>query len=320
MRALIRKQADAVPAHAGVFGGDVVAEPVAAEHVVLGLRDVGCRNAGAHRREAGIERLLKDAEALHLQLARLADHERAADLRVIALDAGRELGGDEIARLENLAGGGRHAAHLAAAHADDHEVFRNAFRPEETFDLGDQLIVLAAGPRRGPEDLIAPVRELSRTANVDMLLRAFAHQQWRDELAAIEQTEPLGVAHKSVGQQVIGRRRKASVAAPEQMVARGSDEIMGLHDLVGCLRAGALGLGGIVQDQRDRAVPLEQGESLAFDDAEVGGVTQRVGVPVVAVEQEAVDVGGRHGGPQIIDAGTIGGRMGRGVATHHTSP
>ena len=74
-----------------------------------------------------------------------ADHQRAADLRVIAVDAGRELGRDHVAALEPLAPRRRHAPHLDAADADDLEIVVDAVGAEERLDLGDQLVVGAAG-------------------------------------------------------------------------------------------------------------------------------------------------------------------------------
>ena len=89
-----------------------------------------------------------------------ADHERAADLRVIAIDAGRQLGRHHVAALELPAGRRRHAAHLRAADADDLEIVVDAVGAEERLDLGDQLVVGAARPRRLPEHGIAFVRKL----------------------------------------------------------------------------------------------------------------------------------------------------------------
>ena len=77
----------------------------------------------------------------------LADHQRAADLRVVAVDAGRQLGRHHVAALELLAARRRHAAHLDAADADDLEIVVDAVGPEERLDLGDQLVVGTARTR-----------------------------------------------------------------------------------------------------------------------------------------------------------------------------
>src|SRR5262249_23086432 len=151
------EQADPVTTHARIFRRHIIAQPVAAEDVVLGLRHLGRRDAGAHGLEPGIERLLKYAKALQLKLARFADHERAAYLGVIALDARCQFGRDQVAVFENLAGWRRHAAYLAATDADDHEILVDALRTEEPFGLGDQLKILASGPRCRAEDLVTAI-------------------------------------------------------------------------------------------------------------------------------------------------------------------
>ena len=109
-------------AHARPFAGDVIAEPIFAKHVVLGARDIRRGGAGPHRGDAGLQRLAKDAEGAPLRRARLAHDQRAADLREIALDRGRQLGRHQIACGDAALRGRRHAENILAAGADDHEI------------------------------------------------------------------------------------------------------------------------------------------------------------------------------------------------------
>ena len=116
------EEAEPVTAHAGVAVGDVVAEPVLAEHVVLGARHVGSSGAGADGGDARLERLAVERVRAALRRIGLADNEGAADLRVIALDRRRQLGRHEIAGGDDSVGRRRHAEHLAPARAQDHEI------------------------------------------------------------------------------------------------------------------------------------------------------------------------------------------------------
>src|SRR5437016_10599247 len=86
-RSPVYVETQAVAAHAGVFGGHVVAEAMAAKYLVLRSRDVTRLGSGANRRYAGFEGLVIDGEGPFLDRTRLPEHERAADLRVIAVHA-----------------------------------------------------------------------------------------------------------------------------------------------------------------------------------------------------------------------------------------
>ena len=70
----------------------------------------------------------------------LAHHRGAADLRVIALHAGRELGGDKVARLDLVVAGRVHAAHVHAAGTQDLEVLGAAIGTIVGLDTGHQLV------------------------------------------------------------------------------------------------------------------------------------------------------------------------------------
>src|SRR5262249_53873430 len=155
---------------------------------------------------------------LQLKLARFADHEGAADLGVIALDARREFGRDEVAGIENLAGWRRHAAHLASADADDHEVLVGAYRTEEAFDLGHQFVILATGPRRGAEDLVTTIGQHGGAPYMNKLLFPLVHKELLDQLAAVREAQFPGMARQPVGEKIIRGGCDAAVAAPEQEI------------------------------------------------------------------------------------------------------
>ncbi len=223
--------------------------------------------------------------------------------------------------LEDLAGGRRHAAHLAAADADDHEILVDAFRTEEPFDLGHQLVILGAGPGRGAEDFVAAVRNRGSAAHVHELVGPLAHQERLDQRRSVGQAQHLGMAHEPVREEMIRRACNAAVAASDQKVLGRLDEIRGPHDLVGCFGARPLRFGRIVEQQNDGAVAFEERETLSLDDAEVARIAQEVGVPVVAVDEQAIDVRGLHGAPQIVGACAIRGRHGACIgACHDANP
>ncbi len=181
MRLGVGKEAEPVAAHARIFAGHVIAEAMASKHVVFGPRNIGGLDAGPHRRDAGFERVAVERETCLLVFVRLTDHQRAADLRVIAVDAGRQLGGDEIALLQFFAHRRRHAAHFRAADADDHEIIVDALPAIESLDLGDELVIGAAGTRRRPKHRIAFVGHPRGLAHGRDFGLALHHQQCVDE-------------------------------------------------------------------------------------------------------------------------------------------
>src|SRR5256885_17208706 len=63
----------AVAAHAGVFGGHVVAEAMAAKYFVLRSRDVTRLGSRANGRDAGFECLVVDGEGAFLRLGRFSE-------------------------------------------------------------------------------------------------------------------------------------------------------------------------------------------------------------------------------------------------------
>ena len=146
----VDEQAEPVAAHAGVFAGRVLAEPCA-RNTSFSARAMSAAVTPS-RTTAMPASIDREPERVRLLLlgVRLADDQRAADLRVVAIDARRELGGDHVAALELLARRRRHAAHFRPTDADDLKVVIDAVGAEERLDLGDQFVVGAADPRRLP--------------------------------------------------------------------------------------------------------------------------------------------------------------------------
>src|SRR5262252_1166365 len=192
---------------------------------------------------------------------------------------------------------------------------------EELLNLRDQLVILAAGPRRGAEELVSAIREDGSTADVLMLLGPLAHEQRLDQLASVTQQELFGMVHEAIGKEMIRRRSNGTVAASEQEALRRPNKITGRHDLMGCFGACPFGLRGIVEQQGDAAVAFEEREPLPFDDAEVARITQEVRVPIITVKKQPVDIRSRQAPAQIFDPRTISGRNRESIGTcHDTNP
>src|ERR1041385_5667950 len=75
----VHVETQAVAAHAGVFGGHVVAEGMAAKYFVLRSRDVARLGSGANGLDAGFECLVVDGEGAFLRLARFSEHQGGSE-------------------------------------------------------------------------------------------------------------------------------------------------------------------------------------------------------------------------------------------------
>ena len=170
-----------------------------------------------------------------------------------------------------------------------------AFGSVEPFDFGNQLIILAARPRRGAENLIAAVRQRGGAADMGMFLLPLVHQQLFDQLAAVGQAQFFSLANEAMGQKMVWRSGNTAIAAAQQKILRRADKIVRPDHLVPRLGARSLRFGGIVEQKRDAAIALEQREPLPFDNAVIAGVAQIIGVPIITVEKKRVDAGGLHG-------------------------
>src|SRR6266853_3352880 len=154
----------AVPAHAGVFRGHVVAEAMVAKYFVLGPCDVRSRGPRAYRRDARFERLVVYSEGPLLRLARFSEHEGAADLRVITVHARGQLGRHQVAGREAPFRRRMHPAHFAAAGAQDLEILRTAAGAEESFHFRDERIFRPPDARRFAKNCVALVGEYGGAA------------------------------------------------------------------------------------------------------------------------------------------------------------
>ena len=87
----------AYPVRGGIlkFGTEIVA----AEDFIFGARTIRRRYAGLYGGNARFQRIIVDAEGFALFCGCFAHHQRAANLDVIAVHAGRQLGGHKIAWL-----------------------------------------------------------------------------------------------------------------------------------------------------------------------------------------------------------------------------
>ena len=242
----------------------------------------------------GLHRLAIECERLVLLDIGLADDERAADLGIVAVDAGRELGGHHVAALELLAARRRHAAHLRPADADDLEIVVDTLGAEEGLRLRDQLVVGATRTRRVTEHRVAFVRDLAGAADGVDLGGELAHQQAVEERRAVAQVEVLGARRELARDQPCRRGADAAVAQPVERLVDFVQQIGGVHDLDAvAFQRGTVGLDGTVDIECD-AILAHDRERLAFEDAEVGGVAQIVVLPGVAVEQQDVEPLAHH--------------------------
>ena len=138
-----------------------------AEHVVLNARDIGNIDAGAQQILRGLLGLGEDRIRLQLFVVGRADHQRPADLGVIAVHLRGELRGDTVAGLELAPGGRLHAGHFGTAGSDQHEVIFGAIGLEEGFDLGDELVLGHPGLAHLDELLVAAVGEAAQGIRSD---------------------------------------------------------------------------------------------------------------------------------------------------------
>src|SRR3954466_630246 len=100
MRKFIWIQAEVVAAYPGILGTGVLTVSVFAKDIVLDPRDVGNVHARPQQLLRNALGLRENGMRLELLRARLADDQRAADLRVVAIDLRSELGGHRVARTE----------------------------------------------------------------------------------------------------------------------------------------------------------------------------------------------------------------------------
>src|SRR5690606_38876101 len=169
--------------HTGVPGGRVFAEAMGAEHVVLKLGDMAGGHARTNCGKAGLERLAIDVEGAQLRFRRLADDQRAAELRVIAVYTWCDLGRHHVAQLEPALTGRMHAHHLRSAGADDHEVVGAVVVPQERFQRRNDLILGNAGAADLPEYLISLVSEnRGASRGFDLALELDGQQSYQHAL------------------------------------------------------------------------------------------------------------------------------------------
>ncbi len=216
-------------------------------------------------------------------------------MRVIAVDAGRQLGRHHVAALELLAARRRHALHLDAADADDLEVVVDAVGAEERLGLRHQLVVGAAEAGRLHEHLVAGVGELGGLADRGDLAVELVHQQAVDEAGLVGDLEFAGARGDPARQQPLRRGAHAPVAHPVERRIHLADQVRREDDLdAGTIERGAVGLQRAVDVERDMAVAAHDRQRLAFEDAEVGGVAEIIALPGVAVDQQRVEAGLLH--------------------------
>ena len=115
-------------------------------------------------------------EGLPLCRACLAKDQRAADLREVAFDRGRQLGGHKIARLERRSDGGAMPRTLHSPEPMIMKLSGEPLRRRIRLDVGDDLVLLAAGSP-APEELVSFVSELQRRASWPQFRRQLLHQQ-----------------------------------------------------------------------------------------------------------------------------------------------
>src|SRR5665213_706489 len=294
VRLRVGEESQAVPAHARVRAGHVFAEAVFAEHVVFGTCDVGSERARAHRCDAGFQGFDVDREGALLRVAGLADDERAADLREVALDRRREFGDDEVAVHELAVRGRGDAADIRAAGSDQHEVIGDALGAQPRFHFGDDFVLRAAFACGFTEDHVRFVGRLDGFAYAVDLGRRLVHQHVVDEQRTVADFD-VRIPDEREGHERERSGGDANVPARREVGGNvASDLLAEAHLDAGRFRCRAIDFACAVQIEPAGAVRGEHGQAVAFEDREVADVLEVVALPTVTVGGEDVDAGCGH--------------------------
>ena len=163
-------------------------------------------------------------------------------------------------------------------------------------ELGDQLVVRPARARRVHEHPVAFVGDFDGTADRGDFAVHLAHEQPVDEGGLVAEIERRGARRDPAWQQALRRGADALIAQPVQCAIHLSDEIARVDHLdAGTIQLRAVDLERTVEIERDVTVIAHERQRLAFEDAEVGGVAQIVALPGIAVDEQRVEAGVRHG-------------------------
>ena len=277
-------------AHPRVLAGRVFPEPVVSEHVVFRLCHFARRYAGAQDRVSRLNRFDIHVERAQLGRAGFAQHQRAADLRVVAVDARGELGGHQVARLKPPFAGRVHAAHFTPAGTHDHEVLRAALASVERLYVGAYLVLGPPGPGGLHENPITPGRHRGGPSDRIDLERRFVEQQAVDQVGAVGEVPGNSRPGDAVGHQRRGRRGDASVSHRFQPPDRGADDILRPCDgSIGTGDARPIRLRRAVDQDLCLAVDQHDRQRIPLDRREIGGVAQIVAMPGVAVDHDSVE-------------------------------
>jgi hypothetical protein len=123
-----------------------------------------------------------------------------------------------------------------------------------------------------------------------------AHQQAVENGRLVGQAQVARARRDPARQQAVGRAAEALVAQAVQGLVDRCDEIGRMHHAdPGAFGFRPLGLERTVEVECHLAVGARDRQRLALEDGEIGGIAQVVVLPGVAVEQENVEAGFRHG-------------------------
>ena len=220
-----------------------------AKYVVLGARHVRRAHAGPHGGDARLQRLDEHAEGAPLRLARLAHHQRAANLGEIAFDGGRQLRGDEIAC-------GDPAFATAAS-------CRKTSLPPEPMIMklsgqprrrrcasisATTSYLAAARPHRAAELLIGLVRQLRGAPHRCDFARALLHEKLVEERRRVAQRKTAHRIGEPARQKAPRRRGEALIGDGIKPRADCARNIGGkMHPRHRRFKLRAFGLGGAVE-------------------------------------------------------------------------
>src|SRR5262249_24858617 len=141
---LIRIKTQVVATHPRILCACVLSIPLAPEDIVLHPSHVLDVHAGFQKLLRCSLCFMKDAERSTLFNARLTQHHRPANLRVIAVHLRRQLGRNVVALLKTTLRRRTHSEDFSPARPDQHEIVLCTVRLEKRFYFRNQLVLCHA--------------------------------------------------------------------------------------------------------------------------------------------------------------------------------
>ena len=259
---------------------------------------------GLIRSSRGLLRFGKDREGLKLARRRIAQHQRPADLRVVAVDLRRQFGGDGIAFLQFAIGGWLHADDFGPAGRDQHEIVLGAVGFEKRLDFGDQFEFAHAGFDHFGEVLVAAIRQIAGLLDVPDLFGRLDAAQLFDVGGRGNRQRPAGRDEALFHELEAGDRGSA---------ARECARELGLE-----FAGGDLGIPGIAESDSDIAGSRQTRERVVAREVEIHQAAEWVLAPRVSVEQDRIPAALGHQIEQLGATMFVDHRQGDTLSRNHS--